>query len=190
MAGILSGSAQAAAVVRATAAPGNATRTVAASSSSSSSSSISSRSNVVSSCSGNGVARGSHAVSGGASRRDGGARAGFAAPRPAIADGPAAAAATTAAAAAAAAAGSQPRPRRNKQQADEFRTLAAQGHNLIPLFRRIFDDQLTPILAYRCLVKEDERDAPSFLLESVVGGTQTGRFSFLGSRPYMEVRLG
>ena len=65
--------------------------------------------------------------------------------------------------------------------------LAAKGHNLIPLYRRLFNDHLTPILAYRCLVKEDERDAPSFLLESVVGGTQTGRFSFLGSRPYMEV---
>ena len=73
------------------------------------------------------------------------------------------------------------------QRAEEFRHLADDGHNLIPLYRRIFDDQLTPILAYRCLVKEDERDAPSFLLESVVGGTQTGRFSFLGSRPYMEV---
>ena len=72
-------------------------------------------------------------------------------------------------------------------RADEFRAFAKKGHNLIPLYRRIFDDQLTPILAYRCLVKEDERDAPSFLLESVVGGTQTGRFSFLGSRPYMEV---
>ena len=36
-------------------------------------------------------------------------------------------------------------------------------------------------------MREDERDAPSFLLESVVGGTQTGRYSFLGSRPTMEV---
>ena len=79
------------------------------------------------------------------------------------------------------------RPRKHAGQADEFMKLAAAGHNLIPLYRRLFNDQLTPILAYRCLVKEDERDAPSFLLESVVGGTQTGRFSFLGSRPYMEV---
>jgi len=72
-------------------------------------------------------------------------------------------------------------------RAEEFKKFANEGHNLIPLYRRIFDDQLTPILAYRCLVREDERDAPSFLLESVGGGTQTGRFSFLGSRPYMEV---
>ena len=106
------------------------------------------------------------------------------APRAAIADGPAAAA-SAAAKVAAAAAG---KPKSRFSQADEFKQLVSEGHNLIPLYRRIFDDQLTPILAYRCLVKEDERDAPSFLLESVVGGTQTGRFSFLGSRPYMEVR--
>ena len=94
--------------------------------------------------------------------------------RAAIADGPAA-----------------PRPSAPNafSQADEYRRLVSEGHNLVPLYRRIFDDQLTPILAYRCLVQEDERDAPSFLLESVVGGTQTGRYSFLGSRPYMEVRL-
>ena len=36
-------------------------------------------------------------------------------------------------------------------------------------------------------MKEDEREAPSFLLESVVGGNQIGRYSFLGSRPCMEV---
>jgi len=59
--------------------------------------------------------------------------------------------------------------------------------NVVPVFRRIFDDQLTPILAYRTLVKEDEREAPSFLFESVVGGTQIGRYSFLGRRPKIEV---
>jgi hypothetical protein len=36
-------------------------------------------------------------------------------------------------------------------------------------------DQLTPVLAYRCLVKEDDREAPSFLFESVVNGTQQVR---------------
>jgi anthranilate synthase component 1 len=42
-------------------------------------------------------------------------------------------------------------------------------------------------LAYRCLVKNDDREAPSFLLESVVGGDQTGRYSFVGSHPALEV---
>ena len=116
-----------------------------------------------------------------------GGRGGIGSPRAAIASGPSEAAATATAATAFEGSAARGRPRVN-HQADEFRTLAAEGHNLIPLYRRIFDDQLTPILAYRCLVKEDERDAPSFLLESVVGGTQTGRYSFLGSRPYMEVR--
>jgi hypothetical protein len=36
-------------------------------------------------------------------------------------------------------------------------------------------DQLTPVLAYRCLVKEDDREAPSFLFESVTNGTQQVR---------------
>lgn len=47
---------------------------------------------------------------------------------------------------------------------------AAKHGNLIPLFKPIFSDHLTPVLAYRCLVKEDERDAPSFLFESVEPG--------------------
>jgi len=68
-----------------------------------------------------------------------------------------------------------------------FDSALSLGNNVVPLYRRIFDDQLTPILAYRLLVKEDEREAPSFLLESVVGGTQIGRYSFLGRRPVMEV---
>lgn len=37
----------------------------------------------------------------------------------------------------------------------------------MPLYRCIFSDQLTPVLAYRCLVDKDDREAPSFLYESV-----------------------
>ena len=44
---------------------------------------------------------------------------------------------------------------------------AAKRSNLVPLYQCIFSDQLTPVLAYRCLVKEDDREAPSFLFESV-----------------------
>lgn len=47
---------------------------------------------------------------------------------------------------------------------------ASESGNLIPLCKCIFSDHLTPVLAYRCLVKEDERDAPSFLFESVEPG--------------------
>ena len=39
----------------------------------------------------------------------------------------------------------------------------------------------------RCLVKSDDREAPSFLLESVVNGNRNGRFSFVGARPALEI---
>lgn len=48
----------------------------------------------------------------------------------------------------------------------KFREAAEHG-NFIPLYRSFLSDHLTPVLAYRCLVNEDERDAPSFLFESV-----------------------
>jgi len=32
---------------------------------------------------------------------------------------------------------------------------------------------MTPVIAYRCLVKEDDREAPSFLFESVENGQKT-----------------
>ena len=60
------------------------------------------------------------------------------------------------------------------EQFNEFQRGAAQG-NLVPLFERLFSDQLTPVVAYRCLVREDDREAPSFLFESVVNGDQTVR---------------
>ncbi|KAG5537059.1 hypothetical protein RHGRI_024488 [Rhododendron griersonianum] len=64
---------------------------------------------------------------------------------------------------------------------------AAEHGNLIPLYRSIPSGHLTPETAYRCLVKEDERDAPSFLFESVEPGLQQGRFSAIGAQPRMEI---
>ncbi|GKV50968.1 hypothetical protein SLEP1_g57645 [Rubroshorea leprosula] len=67
---------------------------------------------------------------------------------------------------------------------------ASKGGNLIPLHRCIFSDQLTPLLAYRCLVKEDDREAPSFLFESVEPGFQSsrvGRYSVVGAQPSVEI---
>lgn len=66
----------------------------------------------------------------------------------------------------------------------------SKNGNLIPLYRCIFSDHLTPVLAYRCLVSQDDRDAPSFLFESVEQGqmgTNVGRFSFVGAQPAMEI---
>lgn len=67
-----------------------------------------------------------------------------------------------------------------------FRAAATQG-NLVPLSQRILSDHLTPVLAYRCLVGGDQREAPSFLFESVVNGDQQGRYSFVGAQPSLEV---
>jgi len=44
---------------------------------------------------------------------------------------------------------------------------ASKNANVVPLYRCIFSDHLTPVLAYRCLVEEDNREAPSFLFESI-----------------------
>ncbi|KAJ8647476.1 hypothetical protein MRB53_000499 [Persea americana] len=67
---------------------------------------------------------------------------------------------------------------------------ASKSGNLVPLYRCIFSDHLTPVLAYRCLVKEDDREAPSFLFESVeqgFRGSNVGRYSVVGAQPSMEV---
>ncbi|MCK6489688.1 MAG: anthranilate synthase component I [Planctomycetes bacterium] len=59
------------------------------------------------------------------------------------------------------------------------RDLAAQGHTLIPLVRRLVADELTPVGALARL-----QDEPySFLFESVVGGERVARYSMLGCRP-------
>lgn len=52
---------------------------------------------------------------------------------------------------------------------------------------RITSDHLSPVTAYRCLVQEDDRDAPSYLFESVQNGCDTGRYSFLGASPCLEI---
>ena len=53
--------------------------------------------------------------------------------------------------------------------------------------RRLFSDQLTPVVAYRRLVAPDERSAVSFLFESVEQGGAVGRYSMLGAQPMLEV---
>ena len=71
---------------------------------------------------------------------------------------------------------------------ETFSRLAESGRgNFIPMFRRLMSDQLSPVLVYRRLVRADERMAPSFLLESVVGGERIGRYSYMGARPMAQV---
>ena len=59
----------------------------------------------------------------------------------------------------------------------EFKSLAAQGFNRIPLMAEAFADLETPLSLY---LKLAGGAAHSFLLESVVGGERFGRYSFIG----------
>ena len=59
----------------------------------------------------------------------------------------------------------------------EFKSLAAQGYNRIPLMAEAFADLETPLSLY---LKLAAGRANSFLLESVVGGERFGRYSFIG----------
>jgi anthranilate synthase component 1 len=59
----------------------------------------------------------------------------------------------------------------------EFQSLAAQGHNRIPLIAEAFADLETPLSLYLKLAGGAKH---SFLLESVVGGERFGRYSFIG----------
>jgi anthranilate synthase component I len=61
----------------------------------------------------------------------------------------------------------------------EFKALAAQGFNRIPLLMECLADLDTPLSLYLKLTEEGAR-RNSFLLESVVGGERFGRYSFIG----------
>jgi anthranilate synthase component 1 len=99
----------------------------------------------------------------------------------------AAAAQASPAAPAAAAAASEVCSTAEAADFEAFCSYAASGANIVPLFQRIFSDQLTPVLAYRALVQQNDIQSPSFLLESVVNGDQQGRYSFVGASPALEV---
>ena len=61
---------------------------------------------------------------------------------------------------------------------DTFRA-AAQGADVVPVYRQLLADRLTPVTAFEVL----GRDAHAFLLESVVGGEQVARHSFIATSP-------
>ena len=62
----------------------------------------------------------------------------------------------------------------------EFRSLAAEGYNRIPLIAEAFADLETPLSLYLKLAHATHGGRNSFLLESVVGGERFGRYSFIG----------
>jgi len=66
---------------------------------------------------------------------------------------------------------------------DDFRSLAAQG-NLIPLYREILADLETPVSAFTKI----DHGPSAYLLESVEGGENWARYSFLGGGSPVVVR--
>src|ERR1700685_673672 len=65
-----------------------------------------------------------------------------------------------------------------------FARLARQA-TLVPVVKSVRADLLTPVSAFLAVAgKEPE----AFLLESVERGERIGRYTFLGARPYMQVR--
>jgi len=62
----------------------------------------------------------------------------------------------------------------------EYKALAAQGYNRIPLIAESFADLETPLSLYLKLARALGGGANSYLLESVVGGERFGRYSFIG----------
>jgi len=68
---------------------------------------------------------------------------------------------------------------------DEARALAGE-YRLIPVYREVLADMLTPVRAYSLLCPPGE---PGFLLESVEGGERLARYSFIGANA-QQLELG
>jgi anthranilate synthase component 1 len=66
----------------------------------------------------------------------------------------------------------------------EFSRLAGES-TLVPVVKSVAADLLTPVSAFLAIASNEPN---AFLLESVERGEQIGRYTFLGARPYMQVR--
>jgi anthranilate synthase component I len=66
----------------------------------------------------------------------------------------------------------------------EFAKLAREA-TLVPVVKSVAADLLTPVSAFLAVAGNESH---AFLLESVERGEQIGRYTFLGARPYMQVR--
>jgi anthranilate synthase component 1 len=67
---------------------------------------------------------------------------------------------------------------------DEIKKLQSQG-NVIPVYKSVIADFLTPVSAFLKLEKDRSH---AFLLESVEGGERIARYSFLGGDPFLVKR--
>ncbi|NDH93088.1 MAG: hypothetical protein EBZ13_00795 [Planctomycetia bacterium] len=58
----------------------------------------------------------------------------------------------------------------------------AQSASVVPVYRRIFADGLTPLSAFARI----DAGSDGCLFESVIGGEKVGRYSFLGAEPFLR----
>src|SRR6476619_2090969 len=66
----------------------------------------------------------------------------------------------------------------------EIQKLREHG-NVIPVYKSVIADFLTPVSAYLKLERDSKH---AFLLESVEGGAALGRYSFIGCDPFLVCR--
>src|SRR5205085_5501661 len=67
---------------------------------------------------------------------------------------------------------------------EDVKKLQSEG-NVIPVYKSVVADFLTPVSAYLKLEKDRKF---AFLLESVESGAAIGRYSFLGCDPFLICR--
>lgn len=72
----------------------------------------------------------------------------------------------------------------SQQELQEIKAMAGQ-FNVIPVVRRLLADTETPIRVFQHLSK----DKRAFLLESVEGGVKWARYSFIGTDPFLVLKL-
>ncbi|MGC2607910.1 MAG: anthranilate synthase component I, partial [Silvibacterium sp.] len=65
----------------------------------------------------------------------------------------------------------------------EFLKLA-RAHTLVPVYRTLTADVETPVTAFLRLAADEPE---CFMLESVEGGENVGRYTFIGIRPYRQI---
>ena len=63
-----------------------------------------------------------------------------------------------------------------------FRALA-RGVHLVPVYRRLLGDALTPVSAFHKI----DTGPTACLFESVIGGEKVGRYSFLAAQPFLQL---
>jgi anthranilate synthase component I len=67
---------------------------------------------------------------------------------------------------------------------DQFSAIATKA-TIIPVYRQLLADRLTPVSAIEVLGREQH----SFLLESVIGGEKIGRYSFIAAGPQIVYQV-